>query len=197
MWGKNCGAQHRSGELIDPAKPRDLLPAGQGQLFDGIHLSNIMGLLGTIVGNDGFSSGRRRRLFQPAKPTLKSARAGQVAELGVQLSQANENIRCSPAGMFFVQKDRLLDGGRRRFHTRGSVGGLKSCLAVLLKNSNEMTHGTRGNAELKRDRRRRRFPFPHGERKFSLHKEYGTSHGTIPKMTQGKNDTTGKSMPSP
>jgi hypothetical protein len=112
MWGKNCGAQHRSGELIDPAKPRDLLPAGQGQLFDGIHLSNIMGLLGTIVGNDGFSSGRRRRLFQPAKPTLKSARAGQVAELGVQLSQANENIRCSPAGMFFVQKDRLLDGGR-------------------------------------------------------------------------------------
>jgi hypothetical protein len=69
MWGENYGAQHRSGELIDPAQPGDLLPGCQRQLFDGIHLPNVVGQFSTVV-DYGFSSGRRLGLSEPAKPTL-------------------------------------------------------------------------------------------------------------------------------
>jgi hypothetical protein len=99
--GENRGLQDRAGGLVGYPQPRDLLLGGQGQLLDGVHLPDLVGLPAAAVG--GGRPPRRGRLhLVTAEPALQGARArqGLTAE---ELAQLYGKAPASPTGVFLMK----------------------------------------------------------------------------------------------
>jgi len=64
-----------------------LLPGGEGELFDGIHLPNGVRRQSAGAGGERLTTGQRRRLALAAEPALESADAGEVGQFGMEPTQ--------------------------------------------------------------------------------------------------------------
>jgi hypothetical protein len=86
------------------------LALGQGQLLDGIHLPDVMGVpRGVPLLRWLAASGRRRWLGQPP-PALEGSRAGN-GKARVELRQADADKAGAPGWVGLVQKASFLDQG--------------------------------------------------------------------------------------
>jgi hypothetical protein len=123
------------------------LAVGQAELFDGVHLPDLVRLLGRPAAGVGFAAGRRRWLPATAEPALQGAHAGEVGEFGVQAPQTQTQIRRSPGRMLVVQQQGLVDhrGGGGRHRTL--VSGTQSGLAPLAKGAAKTADGAGGELQ--------------------------------------------------
>jgi hypothetical protein len=65
-----------------------LVPAGQRELFDGVHLPDRVGCGGPVVGAGGFAAGGSRGLLLPPEPALQRPHAGEVGDFRMELLEA-------------------------------------------------------------------------------------------------------------
>ncbi len=127
------------------------MATGQTQLFDGIHLPDLVGALGAGPNRGRFATWRRGRLPLPAHPALQGAFAGQIFEIGMQLAQANEQVGCSPRRMFLMQKQGLAYHLGRRGGLGWHIGG-RECRATFgLEPLTKMPHRARSQEKFARD----------------------------------------------
>jgi len=128
------------------------LAVGQGQLFDGVHLPDVMDSLRRLPLPGGLATGGRGRSPGPPPPALEGADAGD-AEAGVQQRQADADEASPPGGVGAAQEQGLLDEVVSRGLAR--VGrpvlrraGFAAVAAELLQ---QVLHGARGEVQAARD----------------------------------------------
>jgi hypothetical protein len=119
----------------------------QAELFDGIHLPDLMGSLRPWGRGGRLASGRGRRLLGALHPALQRSRAGKSRELGMQMAQLNKQVGSAPGGMFLVQEQGLLHRSRRRGGVGLPVSGFQSSVAVLAELVAELANRARCQSE--------------------------------------------------
>jgi hypothetical protein len=98
LWGENGGLEDRAGRLVGDPQPRHLLAGGQRQLFDRVHLPDVVGDAGAGRGGGRRPPGRGGPGVVPAQPPLDRARARQrlarveVGQLDVQAAGAPARV---------------------------------------------------------------------------------------------------------
>jgi hypothetical protein len=89
-------------------------------------------------------------LLLAAEPTLQRPGTGQVGLFGVRQAQPQPQVGGAPAGVLFVQQQRLPDGRRRRGGRRVPVTGEEGVRRGAEADA-EGAHRTLGKAELSGD----------------------------------------------
>jgi len=118
-----------------------LLPGGEAELFDGVHLPAGVGLLGAARGGRWFASWERGRLGVAAKAALQGACAGQVGEFGVEGAESNEQVGCPPGRMLLMQGQGALQNQRQRCRRTPAVSGVEGGGATLLEGAAQAPDG--------------------------------------------------------
>lgn len=112
----------------------------QPELFDGIHLPDLMGPLRPWRCGGRLASGRGRRLLRPLHPALQGPRAGKSREFGMQMAQLNKQVGSAPGGVLLVQEQGLLHSRRRRGRAGLPVSGFQGIVAVLAEPAAELAN---------------------------------------------------------
>jgi len=89
------------------------LAIGQGQLFDRVHLPDLMDALRRLPLPGGLATRGRGWLLGPPPPALEGTDTGDDAA-GVQQRQTDADEASPPGGVGLTQEQGLLDEGIRR-----------------------------------------------------------------------------------
>jgi hypothetical protein len=96
--GENLGPQDGPGGLVEDPKPADFGPVGQGDVFGGIDLPGLMGLVGPSGGGPGTSPGRGG--CQPSGPEPAAEGLGTGPDdMGLGLCEHHADQFGPPGGM--------------------------------------------------------------------------------------------------
>ena len=120
------------------------MPAGQPELFDGVHLDNGVGFLSPLERPSGFAAGRSRGLGVATEPALEGPSTGEIGELGMQVAELQPEVGRSPGGVLFVQEQSLLECWCGHWRGRVRVSRQQCRLARARKGLAEAANGTRG-----------------------------------------------------
>jgi hypothetical protein len=128
------------------------LAAGQAQLFHGVHLPDVMGLLRGLSLPRGLAARRRGRLPGPPPPALQRAHA-RHRQAGVQLGQADPDEAGPPGRMGLPQEQGLLDQGivGQRGEVRRPVPGRASFAALAAEPLDQVLYGSQRQVQAPRD----------------------------------------------
>jgi hypothetical protein len=128
------------------------LAIGQGQLFDRVHLPDIMDALRRLPLLGGLATRGRGWLLGPPPPALEGSDAGD-GEAGVQQRQTDADEAGTPGGVGLTQEQGLLDEVIRRGLARVDRPVLRRTgfAVVAAELLQQVLHGARGKVEATRD----------------------------------------------
>jgi hypothetical protein len=125
------------------------LAGGQGHLFAGVHLPDLMRPRGAARVGNRPPSRRRRGEFGPAQPALERA-FGRQEDGGELMAQHHADQSRAPSRMRAAEVQDRLDerlGGRVRVGPTAVIGGIQGGLAPLPQPRDQTTNRTRIEGE--------------------------------------------------
>jgi hypothetical protein len=149
LRGENRGPEDRAGGLIRDPQPGHLLPGGQRQLLDRIHLPDLVRHPAARRGFGPGPAGWGGGAAEATQPTLHGTPTGQRLA-GAALRQLDEEAAGTPAGPLRVQlPEHRQQRGRRRglVAAAGAVGRQQRGAAALVKVAEEDADRTGGQAQ--------------------------------------------------
>jgi hypothetical protein len=144
--GENRGPEDRAAALVGHPQPTGL-PAHQGQVLAGVHLPDVVRVLGAPVDPAGGPPGRRGAQPGLSQPALQSAGGGDRMP---QAAQVDADELRSPLGVVTAQVQGSLEDGLPLGRARarpGPVGGDQRGIVAGAEPRDQGSHGALGEAE--------------------------------------------------